>query len=780
MSFRYRADARVTRSMSARRITPPLGLPLLLLLAALLCLGGSDGTQVVGPGALSTYGGGGSRRGPSSYIRVQDPAAGFFVGGSSDEGLNGLYARVERLPPTLTRARADRVFSLLYTHLDSGYHLALARDARAAGAASDPELAWLFIDGDGRDRLVMRENTLVPGAGVRWSRAPEPENDRGARGFGAWRWGRSKKDASASETTSASTSEAEEEAADPGSSRVQPSRSRGDDASSLAELPWQVIAVLSEDMLANLAGHKRHHDSRVSRALNCHPPPGGPGAVSEDVVPPPESVARADREGADASARAAEGAHDEAAAAFREAASAVSSEADAFDLASGVDGADRAEATRNEKNARVARWTAAVLELRAAESLRRARRLDASSELLASRLRVRFPNFADALFASALTHLDAGDPSAAKRDLVDLACADRSFPDLQRWLTTALARERRYASAAKARREAEEEARRVRLRARLVAAGATKYCDAWRQTGGCDPDGPREPESDAACVDVVSRGSSGFCECAAPREMERLIVAAEATEGARRVRGREGDHVPINTTISGRLTCAHEGGKTCDAFCRESFRAERQRVARRADDLSHRATESGESAFEEAARAARRALDAMVAWEARDDALERARRALADEEAAGTGTGAALRRAPDGGPGSGFPEADHYASLGIPADFTEAELKAGYRRASLRAHPDKVGGSSDAFARVAASYETLADDEARSAYDLGLGLARDSGSASDDETMWTEVMLEHFPEVAGFRPFGDPLENFRKHEARESARGGRRARRDEF
>ena len=52
--------------------------------------------------------------------------------------------------------------------------------------------------------------------------------------------------------------------------------------------------------------------------------------------------------------------------------------------------------------------------------------------------------------------------------------------------------------------------------------------------------------------------------------------------------------------------------------------------------------------------------------------------------------------------------------------------------------------------------------------------------ASDDETMWTEVMLEHFPEVAGFRPFGDPLENFRKHEARESARGGRRARRDEF
>ena len=336
----------------------------------------------------------------------------------------------------------------------------------------------------------MHENTLVPGAGVRRSRAPEPENDRGARGFGAWRWGRSKKDASASETTSASTSEAEEEAADPGSSRVQPSRSRGDDASSLAELPWQVIAVLSEDMLANLAGHKRHHDSRVSRALNCHPPPGGPGAVSEDVVPPPESVARADREGADASARAAEGAHDEAAAAFREAASAVSSEADAFDLASGVDGADRAEATRNEKNARVARWTAAVLELRAAESLRRARRLDASSELLASRLRVRFPNFADALFASALTHLDAGDPSAAKRDLVDLACADRSFPDLQRWLTTALARERRYASAAKARREAEEEARRVRLRARLVAAGATKYCDArGARRGAATPTG---------------------------------------------------------------------------------------------------------------------------------------------------------------------------------------------------------------------------------------------------------------------------------------------------
>ena len=35
----------------------------------------------------------------------------------------------------------------------------------------------------------------------------------------------------------------------------------------------------------------------------------------------------------------------------------------------------------------------------------------------------------------------------------------------------------------------------------------------WRQTGGCDPNGPREVELDHPCDDIVPNGMSGYCEC---------------------------------------------------------------------------------------------------------------------------------------------------------------------------------------------------------------------------------------------------------------------------
>ena len=47
--------------------------------------------QVVAPGSVTSYTGQGSRR--RSYGTVRDPAAGFFVAGSSLEGLNGVYVR---------------------------------------------------------------------------------------------------------------------------------------------------------------------------------------------------------------------------------------------------------------------------------------------------------------------------------------------------------------------------------------------------------------------------------------------------------------------------------------------------------------------------------------------------------------------------------------------------------------------------------------------------------------------------------------------------------------
>lgn len=35
----------------------------------------------------------------------------------------------------------------------------------------------------------------------------------------------------------------------------------------------------------------------------------------------------------------------------------------------------------------------------------------------------------------------------------------------------------------------------------------------WRQTGNCDPNGPREWEHDLLCSQIVDTGASGYCQC---------------------------------------------------------------------------------------------------------------------------------------------------------------------------------------------------------------------------------------------------------------------------
>jgi hypothetical protein len=50
----------------------------------------------------------------------------------------------------------------------------------------------------------------------------------------------------------------------------------------------------------------------------------------------------------------------------------------------------------------------------------------------------------------------------------------------------------------------------------LVDPNATKdqdSCVAWRQTGNCDPNGPREPAADKPCTAVIDGPQSGYCEC---------------------------------------------------------------------------------------------------------------------------------------------------------------------------------------------------------------------------------------------------------------------------
>jgi curved DNA-binding protein CbpA len=58
-----------------------------------------------------------------------------------------------------------------------------------------------------------------------------------------------------------------------------------------------------------------------------------------------------------------------------------------------------------------------------------------------------------------------------------------------------------------------------------------------------------------------------------------------------------------------------------------------------------------------------------------------------------------------------------YETLGVPPSATQDEIKAGYRRASSAAHPDRDGGSDAAMAAVNAANDILSDIARRAEYD---------------------------------------------------------------
>eukprot|EP00927_Polykrikos_kofoidii_P048903 TRINITY_DN43072_c0_g1_i1.p1 TRINITY_DN43072_c0_g1~~TRINITY_DN43072_c0_g1_i1.p1 ORF type:complete len:1036 (-),score=219.78 TRINITY_DN43072_c0_g1_i1:105-3212(-) len=125
---------------------------------------------------------------------------------------------------------------------------------------------------------------------------------------------------------------------------------------------------------------------------------------------------------------------------------------------------------------------------------------------------------------------------------------------------------------------------------------------------------------------------------------------------------------------------------------------------------------------------------------------------------------------------------NHYTVLGVPTDATEKQLKRAYRTMSLKFHPDKEGGSTRAFQRVASAYETLSDPEKRQLYDEGADL-KDRGanndSDSDDErehkSLRERIERKYFPERYKFWPFGDPFIQKRKRQERLRQRAGRPA-----
>jgi DnaJ-class molecular chaperone len=63
---------------------------------------------------------------------------------------------------------------------------------------------------------------------------------------------------------------------------------------------------------------------------------------------------------------------------------------------------------------------------------------------------------------------------------------------------------------------------------------------------------------------------------------------------------------------------------------------------------------------------------------------------------------------------------NHYETLGVAEDATQADIKKAYRKLATKYHPDKNDGSPDAeskFKEVAEAYETIGNDPKRKAYD---------------------------------------------------------------
>ena len=44
-------------------------------------------------------------------------------------------------------------------------------------------------------------------------------------------------------------------------------------------------------------------------------------------------------------------------------------------------------------------------------------------------------------------------------------------------------------------------------------------CVKWRQTGGCDAQGSREPSNDKSCSAKILDGWSGYCDCGDGRKI---------------------------------------------------------------------------------------------------------------------------------------------------------------------------------------------------------------------------------------------------------------------
>jgi curved DNA-binding protein CbpA len=78
---------------------------------------------------------------------------------------------------------------------------------------------------------------------------------------------------------------------------------------------------------------------------------------------------------------------------------------------------------------------------------------------------------------------------------------------------------------------------------------------------------------------------------------------------------------------------------------------------------------------------------------------------------------------------------DHYHTLGVNNDASDEEITKAYRKKAMKNHPDRQGGSEEAFYPIQLAYSVLSDPEKRKTYDeTGL-----DGTESQDDVIHAQL-----------------------------------------
>jgi len=243
-------------------------------------------------------------------------------------------------------------------------------------------------------------------------------------------------------------------------------------------------------------------------------------------------------------------------------------------------------------------------------------------------------------------------------------------------------------------------------------------CVAFRRTGGCNPNGPREATGDLHCSSVVPQRMSGYCEC----------------ENGRR---------------AAEVTCRHAPMR-CDQECRKlpfppwSDKVDEDMEWVRGTKWNWNRWRDVELRFDGDFWAPNcdSETNPECKWSAHGGKVyvNWGRDGLHEL------TPAADRTSLDGFRQDGDPcvarfvaaleaEPDFYDTLGVEPDATDKEIKSAYRKLSLKYHPDKNPGDGEAaskFQAVASAYEVLSDADKRILYDTG-GMEAVEQAAKDEQ-----------------------------------------------